>query len=257
MIITREGAANFIIYKMLISKSRKNLRKQIVDEIGMSIVKGDLKAGDTFPSEPELGVQLGVSRTVIREAIKILGEKGMVESRVKTGTQIQPRHKWNLLDPDVLAWEYDAGPRDVFLYKLTEVRLVIEPSAAKLAAVRATDDEIAYIEQAYQEMEANPNNLDGFINADMRFHAGIVKSSHNELLEQIVNTIREALVASRRVTLQRPNSGYESLPRHHDILMAIKNRDAQAAQNAMEALIKSVMVDLDLSKDFIDKVPKE
>src|SRR5690242_7577196 len=98
-------------------KLRKNLRKQIVDEIGISIGRGERQAGDTFPSEPELGVQLGVSRTVIREAIKILSEKGLVESHVKTGTQIQPRHRWNLLDPDILAWEYDAGPRQAFLYK--------------------------------------------------------------------------------------------------------------------------------------------
>ena len=238
---------------MMPSKERKNLRKQIVDEIGTSIVRGDKQAGDTFPSEPELGVQLGVSRTVIREAIKILGEKGLVESHVKTGTQIQPRHKWNLLDPDILAWEYADGPRDAFLYKLTEVRRVIEPSAAKLAASRATDDEIATIEQAYQQMAANLNDIDAFIGADMQFHAGIVRASHNEILEQIVNVIREALVASRKVTLQLPNSGYESLPRHYAILAAIKDRNEAAAQNAMDTLINSVKSDLDRSIEFIDK----
>ncbi|MEP7288338.1 MAG: FadR/GntR family transcriptional regulator [Chloroflexota bacterium] len=229
---------------------------QIVDEIGKSIVRGDRQAGDTFPSEPELGVQLGVSRTVIREAIKILGEKGLVESHVKTGAQIQPRHKWNLLDPDILAWEYDAGPRDAFLYKLSEVRRVIEPSAAKLAAIRATDDEISFIEQAYQQMAANLNDIDAFINADMQFHAGIVKASHNEILEQIVNTIREALVASRKVTLQLPNSGYESLPQHYAIWVAIKEHDEVAAQNAMEALINSVKTDLDRSIELIETPPE-
>ena len=172
---------------------------------------------------------------------------------LKTGTQIQPRHKWNLLDPDILAWEYAAGPRDAFLYKLTEVRRVIEPSAAKLAASRATDDEIASIEQAYQQMAANLNDIDAFIGADMQFHAGIVRASHNEILEQIVNVIREALVASRKVTLQLPNSGYESLPRHYAILAAIKDRNEAAAQNAMDTLINSVKSDLDRSIEFIDK----
>jgi DNA-binding FadR family transcriptional regulator len=238
---------------MASSKSRKNLRKQIIDEIGTSIVRGEMQAGDTFPSEPELGAQMGVSRTVIREAIKILGEKGLVESRVKLGTQIQPRHKWNLLDPDVLAWEYDAGPQEAFLYKLTEVRRVIEPSAASLAATRATDDEIASIEQAYQQMAQEIDNIDAFITVDMQFHIGIVKASHNEILEQIVTTIREALVASRKVTLQRPNSGHESLPLHYAVLQAIKMRDAAAAQKAMEILIASVAVDIDRSKEFIDK----
>lgn len=239
---------------MATTKSRKNLHRQIVDEIGLSIVRGDIKAGETFPSEPELSVQLGVSRTVIREAIKILSDKGMVQSRSKRGTQIRPRYQWHLLDPDVLAWEHAVGPQEAFLYKLTEVRRVIEPYAAKLAASYATDEEIAAIDSYFQQMVINVDDVDAFIAVDMKFHSGILHASHNEILEHIVNTIREALVTSRKVTLALPNSGRESLPLHHNILLALKARDPQGAQTAMEILIDSVKTDIDKS---IEKSGKE
>jgi DNA-binding FadR family transcriptional regulator len=157
------------------------------------------------------------------------------------------------LDPDILSWEYKVGPRDAFLYKLTEVRLVIEPAAAKLAAIRATEDEIAVIERAYQQMDRFADDIDAFIAADMQFHAGIVKASHNEILEQIVITIRDALVASRKVTLRMPNCARESLPKHYAILEGIKARDADAAHNAMATLINSVKVDIDRSIEFIEE----
>jgi GntR family transcriptional regulator, galactonate operon transcriptional repressor len=239
--------------QMAPTKPRKNLHKQIVDEIGLSIVRGDVKPGETFPSEPELSVQLGVSRTVVREAMKILSDKGMVQSRAKLGTQIQPRDQWNLLDPDVLSWESSVDPHEEFLYKLTEVRRVIEPQAARFAAERGTDEEVAIIAQCYEQMETLVDDVDAFIPVDMQFHSGILRAAHNEILEHIINTTREALVTSRKVTLALPNSGRQSLPLHHDILKAIQARDAAGAQKAMEALINSVKDDIDRSVE-IDKV---
>jgi DNA-binding FadR family transcriptional regulator len=235
---------------MAVTKLRKNIHKQIVDEIGSSIVRGDVKPGDTFPSEPELSIQLGVSRTVIREAMKILSDKGMVQSRAKLGTQIQPRDQWHLLDPDVLAWESAVGPHEEFLYKLTEVRFVIEPQAARLAAERGTNEEIATIAEFYRQMEFVVDDVEAFIPIDMQFHLGILRAAHNEILEHIINMTREALVASRKVTLAIPDSGRQSLPLHHNILLAIQARDAAGAQKAMEILINSVREDIDRSVDF-------
>ena len=111
---------------------------------------------------------------MLREAIKVLAAKGLVEARPKTGTRVSPRHRWNLLDPDVLAWQQDGSSPVAFLSKLTEVRLIIEPAAAELAARRANAREIEAIEGAYREMEASLRNgtedYEAFDRADIVFH---------------------------------------------------------------------------------------
>src|SRR5437867_4809520 len=122
----------------------QSLHGRIVHAIGRRILGGDLQPGDLLPAEPELGA----SRTVVREAIKVLAAKGLVESRPKTGTRVRPRESWNLLDPDVLAWLQDGAVSEDLLRKLTEVRRIIEPAAAELAAARADGRDLAALEQA-------------------------------------------------------------------------------------------------------------
>lgn len=228
-----------------ILSKRNNLHRQVVDTLGLRIVQGTIKVGETLPTEAELSLELGVSRTVTREAIKVLSEKGLVVSRPKTGTQVQPRTNWNLLDADILNWEYEVGPRNDFLRKLTEVRRIIEPHTSELAAQRATPDEIAFMEDAYRRMEMSVEDDNAYIAADMQFHAAIVKASHNELLEQIINTIRVALVASRKVTTQIPGGSSEALPLHYAVLDAIRRRQPQAAYQAMEYLINRAANDIE------------
>src|SRR5690349_8565847 len=123
---------------------RRGLHGAVVHEIGVRIVDGQLKPGETLPDNGFVG-EAEVSRTVVREAIKVLAAKGLVESRPKVGTRVRPRRDWNLLDPDVLAWRYEAGPDEGFLEEISEVRGVIEPAAAALAAERSTADEAAAI----------------------------------------------------------------------------------------------------------------
>src|SRR5712692_3135820 len=125
----------------------QSLHGRIVHAIGRRIVRGDLRPGDLLPAEPELGA----SRTVVREATKVLAAKGLVESRPKTGTRVRPRDQWNLLYPDVLAWQQEGAADDDLLRKLTEVRRVIEPAAAELAAARADARDIAALERALAE----------------------------------------------------------------------------------------------------------
>src|SRR6187399_3464470 len=115
---------------------RRGLHGAVVHEIGVRIVDGQLQPGETLPDNGFLG-EPDVSRTVVREAIKVLAAKGLVESRPKTGTRVRAPESWNLLDPDVLAWQQEGTPQPVFLRKLTEVRLIVEPAAAELAAQRA------------------------------------------------------------------------------------------------------------------------
>src|SRR5919108_94538 len=117
---------------------RRGLHGAVVHEIGVRIVRGELEPGDTLP-ENGLADEPAVSRTVVREAIKVLAAKRLVESRPKTGTRVRPRRDWNLLDPDVLAWQVEAGADTDFLAQALEVRRMIEPAAARLAAERAIE----------------------------------------------------------------------------------------------------------------------
>src|SRR5690348_514890 len=130
----------------------RSLHGRIVHAIGRRIVRGDLQPGALVPA----GGELRASRTVVREAVKVLAAKGLVEARPKTGTRVRSRDAWNLLDPDVLAWQQDgAAPasHDAQLRALTEVRAIIEPAAAELAAARAGAQDVAALEQALRQME--------------------------------------------------------------------------------------------------------
>lgn len=231
---------------MTSSGLKRNLHRQVVDQIGLRIAKGEIQIGATLPNEADLSAELGVSRTVTREAIKVLVEKGLVVARPKVGTLVQPRRKWNQLDPDVLTWEYEVGPRDAFLLTLTEVRHIIEPAAARLAAERATEADIQAITASFDELErcADDDYIEQYIPADIQFHSSIVRASQNELLEQIVNTIRAALVSSRKITTQVPGGSRETLPLHYAVFDAIRQHQADAAYQAMRTLVDRAAADI-------------
>jgi DNA-binding FadR family transcriptional regulator len=135
---------------------------------------------------------------VLREAIKVLAAKRLVESRPKTGTRVRPRRDWNLLDPDVLAWQIEAGPDANFLGQALELRRMIEPAAARLAAERATDDQIAALYRAYEEMTAAGDELDAFMEPDLRFHSLLLEACRNELLEHMSEIFTAVLSRSWR-----------------------------------------------------------
>src|SRR5712691_2438408 len=140
---------------------RRGLHGEIVHRIGVQIVRGELKPGDVLPAD-ELSAELGLSRTVLREAVKVLAAKGLVEARPKTGTRVRPRAAWNLLDPDVLAWRSEASPDGDFFRNIVELRRIVEPEAARLAAERATAAEVAGIKAVFCEMEAVVDDPDAY-----------------------------------------------------------------------------------------------
>jgi DNA-binding FadR family transcriptional regulator len=217
------------------------LHGQLVHAIGRQIASGELQPGEILP----MPAGLTASRTVLREAIKVLAAKGMVESRPKTGTRVRPRRTWNLLDPDVLAWQHEGTPSPLFLRSLTEVRQIVEPSAAELAATRANAREIAAIAEAYQDMEralagtGTGGNHEAFVRADMRFHRAILEACENDLLEQMSRVVYSALTLSFHATSRLPGSARASLPRHRAILLAIRGRDPHRARGAMTRLVRS------------------
>jgi GntR family galactonate operon transcriptional repressor len=222
----------------------RGVHGETVHEIGRRIVGGELKPGDLLP-EAELIAELGVSRTVLREAIKVLGAKGLVEARPRIGTKVRPRNHWRLIDPDVLAWQTETHLDETFLRNLAEVRYYIEPAATRLAAERATEEEIAILKEAYKQMEAHVVHSEAFIAADMQFHFVILAACHNEILEQLSSTIGEALEISRKVTVELPGSSEAHLPLHEAVVEAIRKRDTDAAENAMKKLIERVQSDID------------
>jgi DNA-binding FadR family transcriptional regulator len=228
---------------------RSGLHGQIVHEIGRKILGGEILPGELLPPQPGLSA----SRTVLREVVKVLVAKGLVESRPKTGTRVRPPSAWNLLDPDVLAWQRDGAAPAAFLRKLTEVRLVVEPAAAELAAARANATELEAIELAYREMEValggRENDHEAFDKADMEFHQAIVRACGNDLLQQMGQVVYSALLVSFQATSRLPGRAKASLPDHRAILDAIRRRHVKRAGQAMRRLVQNTARDVETLPD--------
>jgi DNA-binding FadR family transcriptional regulator len=222
---------------------KRNRFAQAVEELGSRILRGDLKPGDFLPNEAELGLELGASRTVVREAVKSLAAKGLLELRTRTGTRVLEPIHWNLLDLDVLGWRYAAMPRTQFFRELFEIRRMIEPAAAALAAERATGADLAMLEQAYLVMEAVDHGSDAAIEADLHFHWAILVGSHNDLLLQMGGLISVGLRASFRISTRSYDVG---LPLHRRVLDAIRDRHPEQARENMAQLLTG-------TREFLDR----
>lgn len=215
----------------------KNLNAQLVDVIGKRIVQGHYKEGEQLPVEAELCAEFGVSRPIMREATKILSAKGLLASRPRVGTLVKMRVYWNLLDSDVLTWVTQALPSEEFLDMMFEARMAIEPSAAHLAAKKASEEDIETIRKAYEDMAAAPTVQDS-LEPDVRFHQAIMAATHNEVIRYIGQTLHKALAISIQLTSSHSVIHAASLPRHEAILLAIAKRDPVAAMEAAQILLQ-------------------
>ena len=227
----------------LFGASRKrNLFAHVVEDLGSRIIRGDLKPGDPFPNEADLGREFGASRSVIREAVKSLAAKGLLESRTRTGIRVLPASHWNLLDLDVLGWRYAAMEPHAFFRELFEIRRMIEPEASALAAERATAEDIDAIDEAYKAMESAEKTTEAAIMADLDFHRAILSVAHNDLLLQMGKLIGVGLLVSYRISTD-PYMVF--LARHKDVLTAIRRRRPAAARRMMDRLLSG-------TRDFLD-----
>ncbi len=218
--------------------ARRGLHRDVVDALGFRIVNGEFPPGTALPNELLLGSELSVSRTVVREAIKVLASKGLVQSRPKTGTRVLPRSSWDLLDADVLNWRLDVGV-DVHFYRdLAEVRSLLEPTAAGLAALRRTDDDVRHLESLLIEMRTAGNDLAAYVASDLALHLAILDASRNELLGRLAGVLTAALEAGRSLT-SIPARRAEVLPLHEEVVQGICAADATAARGAMARLVRT------------------
>jgi len=212
---------------------------QIVDTLGRDIIGGRIPSGTILPGDADLMERFGVSRTVLREALKSLAAKGLIVPRARIGTRVTERSGWSLFDPDILAWHFDTGIDDEFLQHISEVRLAFEPFAAALAAERATPAEIETLKALAAAMGEEHHSAETHALADLRFHLTVAESCRNPFMRSVGNMIEAALVGVFR--LSSPTADLATLKAseasHRRIADAIASRDPAAARDAMEAVI--------------------
>lgn len=222
----------------------KNVLGSALALLGEAIVAGKYAEGASLPPEPLLGQGLGVSRTVVREAVKSLAAKGLVSTGPKVGTRVLPRSQWNWFDPDVIAWQVRTGLSAEFLQHLLELRRIVEPAAVRLAAERATSDDIAVVEAAYQGMAAALRGEGDYVTHDLRFHLGLLQACRNPLLINMGEALGELLRASFQLSTRRKGGSIESLPLHRAVLDAVIARKPQKAEKFVLELIESADADI-------------
>ncbi|GAB2493361.1 FadR/GntR family transcriptional regulator [Pseudoxanthomonas sangjuensis] len=219
------------------TSAARNLPDHVVQQLGRQIVDGRLRPGAALPREEALAQDMAVSRTVLREGLKLLAAKGLIESRQKTGTRVRDSRHWNQLDPDVLAWRCAAMPTADFVEKLVEMRAIIEPAAAAAAARRRDAMQLAQLKAAYQAM-ADAADLDAWARADLEFHQRVLEAANNELMTSLFAVIDTALAAYFRLSARSAVDFKYSLPQHFAVYDAIRRRRANAAGAAMLALVE-------------------
>ena len=221
----------------------RNLTYGLLDSLGRAIVTGRYDDSQ-FPTEAELARQHSVSRSVTREAVKMLTAKGLLTARPRKGTTVQPSSCWNLFDPDVLRWLLERKFSLELLRQFTELRIAIEPAAAALAARAADAGGMAAILAGFERMKAAEAGDDDALEADIAFHIAILEGSANPFYLQFRDLVDTALRTSIRFT-NRFKGRTASLPQHHAVLSAIERRDPDGAKAAMKALIADVMALID------------
>jgi DNA-binding FadR family transcriptional regulator len=220
----------------------RGLHGEIVQTIGQRIVSGVYPPGHLLYAE-DLERELGVSKTVVREAVKVLAAKGLVNSRPKRGTIVQPRSEWSLLDADLLTWrgrgQFDMG----FLQDLTEVRLIVEPEGARLAAERRSEADLDEMQAAIGVMSVAGVVGPAVIEADLAFHRALLGAAHNELLSQMESVI-EAGLRVRDQFVHGNGQVPDSVPDHQAILDAVRAGNGLAAADATRSLLQRSAVDV-------------
>ncbi|MFM0036949.1 FadR/GntR family transcriptional regulator [Paraburkholderia strydomiana] len=222
------------------------LHRQVLNQLGEQICSGKFMPGDILPAEPVLAEQMQVSRITIRETMKSLSAKGMLQVRRRYGTIVLPRAQWQLFDPDVITWRARAGAIEPGLIEdLMELRLIIEPNAARLAAKRATPEDRIAVRRSFKAMERAVAGQGEYVPADLAFHGAILAACHNQFVQQMQNALSAILRTSFELSSEIEGGPARSLPMHEALCVAIEQGDPQAAEQAVLTLIKRAEQDFE------------
>lgn len=218
----------------------RNLTYGMLEELGRAVIVGQYR-NQPFPTEAELARRFGVSRSVTREAVKMLGAKGLLGARPKQGTFVQPEEAWNLFDTDVLRWLLDRPSSIELLRQFNELRIAFEPKAAALAATRGTPEQLAEITARLDAMRAAERGEGNPLKADIDFHVAVLRASNNPFYVQFREVVSTALTTSIRVT-NRIAGRTASIADHAEVHDAILAGDPARASEAMRHLIDDVLL---------------
>lgn len=215
----------------------ERLHGAIARNLGVAIVSGAHKPGDILGNEIELSEQLAVSRSAYREAIRILAAKGLVESKPRTGTRVLTMDRWNLLDSDVLSWFFASEPSPTIVNGLFELRMIVEPAAAALAAARRSDEDVAAMRIALETMEQMTLKTDAGQAADRDFHQAVLTATGNPPLISLASTIGAGVRWTTLYKQRKRRLPPDPMPEHWAVFEAIAAGDAEGARSTMAALV--------------------
>jgi DNA-binding FadR family transcriptional regulator len=221
----------------------RRLHGAIAHKLGTAIVSGEYAPGDTLSGEIAFSEQLDVSRSAYREAMQVLAAKGLVESRPKAGTRVLPRERWNMLDPDVLAWAFAGEPDKDFVRSLFELRTIVEPAAAGLAAQRRDRADLKVMKEALTAMRRLTLATEAGRAADRDFHGAILRASHNDALMTLSASIGAAVNWTTQFKQRLRELPRNPIPDHVRVYDAIAAQDVAGATEAMRALVDLALED--------------
>ncbi len=225
------------------------LHQSLARDLGVAILTGVYRPGEGIEGELGRSEALGVSRTAYREAIRILVAKGLLESRPRAGTHVTPRTRWNLLDPDILAWTFSGEVDEVFIRDLFELRGIVEPAAAALAARRRSTKELAIMERALADMRRHGLATDEGQAADQAFHHAVLEAAHNDALASLASSVGAAVSWTTRFKQRHQPLPRDPLPEHVAVFEAIAKGDEDKARATMDELLRFALADMSIAGD--------
>jgi DNA-binding FadR family transcriptional regulator len=221
----------------------RRVHLRLGDQLGLAIVRGDFPQGEVMPSEFKLCEMLGVSRTAMREAIRGLVAKGLVESRSKIGTRVRSSENWNHLDADVLRWQLEVADTDTYLRKMFQLREATEPAASSIAARFATPDDHERITAAFAEMVAAGADNRLWVEADLKFHKAIYLATHNEFFWPIGQLFDIALKEMFSIAA-RGSHRPRAIVEHRDLMNAIVEGKHHLAYELSQKMVENATQDI-------------
>jgi DNA-binding FadR family transcriptional regulator len=237
------------------TRSPRRIHGEIAEFLGARIVHGDYAPGAALPGEVTFCEQAGVSRSAYREAVRMVAAKGLVVSRPRTGTRVAAREMWNLLDPDIVRWFFREGPPPVwYLEGLFELRAIVEPAVAELAAHRRTDAHLAIMAEALAGMERYAMTTAEWRTADQQFHQSLLRATGNDVLMSLASGIGAAVAWTTDYKYRNLVSPRDPIDDHVAVYERVLAQQAEGARDAMKRLVSLALADTSQASELLIRV---